>query len=188
MATLHCPDIGLSLESPDDIQAFLNARGIFYEQWAAPCVFAPGATQEQILKAYAPVLEPYMAKNGYQTADVISVDSDTPNIAALKAKFLPEHIHTEDEVRFFVDGHGDFWFNLAEPEKKAGEAPISIFSQPPFCVRCVAGDLLSVPAGYPHWFDLGEKPFVKAIRIFTDASGWTPLYTERDVHTRYCQV
>ena len=39
-------------------------------------------------------------------------------------------------------------------------------------------DLISVPAGTKHWFDAGETtPFVKAIRIFIDMSGWVPEYT-----------
>jgi 1,2-dihydroxy-3-keto-5-methylthiopentene dioxygenase len=181
MAILFLPESATTLNEIADIQSFLAARGIFYEQWPTPCVFTPEASQEEILAAYAPVLEPYMVKNGYRTADVISVNDKTPNIATLKAKFLPEHTHTEDEVRFFVDGQGDFWFNLASSKKQSAGTTT-------FRLRCVAGDLLAVPAGYPHWFDLGETPFVKAIRIFTDASGWTPHYTESKSHTLYCSV
>ena len=44
-------------------------------------------------------------------------------------------------------------------------------------VLCEKGDLLSVPDGTPHWFDMGERPNVKAIRLFTDTSGWVAHYT-----------
>jgi 1,2-dihydroxy-3-keto-5-methylthiopentene dioxygenase len=176
MAILHCPDTGLTLDNTADVKAFLDARGILFEQWNSQHPLSKIATQEEVLDAYAPTLNPYMQSNNYKTADVVSINEQTPNIEALRTKFLPEHTHTEDEVRFFIEGQGDFWFNLAN-EKEA-----------PFMVQCHAGDLLAVPAGYPHWFDFGENPSVRVIRIFTDASGWTPHYTHSDIHARYCPV
>jgi 1,2-dihydroxy-3-keto-5-methylthiopentene dioxygenase len=51
---------------------------------------------------------------------------------------------------------------------------------------CQKGDLISVPEGTKHWFDAGESsPFVKAIRIFIDMSGWVPVYTQSEVEQRY---
>ena len=179
MAILHCPDKGLTLENAADIKAFLDARGILIEQWSSTEPLSENATQEEVLRAYASTLEPYMQANGYQTADVVSINAQTPNIEALRAKFLPEHTHTEDEVRFFIEGQGDFWFNLSHNENlKDADAS----QESPFLVQCFAGDLLAVPAGYPHWFDFGKKPSVKVIRIFTDISGWTPHYTNSQVH------
>lgn len=172
MATLTIPDKKTTLDDAAEIKAYLNARGILYEQWEAACAFSDEATQEEILDAYAHVLKPYMARNGYQSADVISVHPQTPNIDEIRAKFLREHTHSEDEVRFFVDGRGYFWFNLENNE-------------PVFCVTCTAGDLLSVPAGFKHWFEMDDVPFVKTIRVFTDASGWTPHYTDSGIDTCY---
>ena len=172
MAILTIPDQGVSLSTNEEIRAYLNARGIAFEQWEAGCEFSNDATQEAILAAYEHALKPYMARHGYQTADVISVHPETPNLPEIRARFLREHTHTEDEVRFFVDGQGYFWFNLG------GDEPV-------FCVKCVAGDLLSVPANVKHWFDLGPVAFVKTIRVFTDASGWTPHYTDSGVDARY---
>jgi 1,2-dihydroxy-3-keto-5-methylthiopentene dioxygenase len=113
-----------------------------------------------------------MEKHGYKTADVINVNEETPNLPAIRQKFLKEHTHSEDEVRFFVDGQGYFWFNLG------GDEPI-------FNVLCERGDLISVPAGTRHWFDMGTPAFVKAIRIFIDTSGWVPEYTESGINERY---
>jgi 1,2-dihydroxy-3-keto-5-methylthiopentene dioxygenase len=172
MATLTIPDKGITMTDASAIRAYLAQRGILYAQWEADCAFSKDASQEEILEAYAHVLKPYMAEHGYQTADVISVHPATPNLDEIRAKFLREHTHTEDEVRFFVDGQGWFWFNLE------GDEPV-------FCVQCTAGDLLSVPANFKHWFDMGPVAFVKTIRIFTDASGWTPHYTDSGVDTRY---
>jgi 1,2-dihydroxy-3-keto-5-methylthiopentene dioxygenase len=172
MAILTIPDKQQVMERPDEIRAYLNARGVIYEQWQAAAPLPDNASQEDVLAAYAHQLEPYMSANGYRTADVIQVSPDTPNLEALRAKFLSEHTHTEDEVRFFVDGEGMFWFNLGEPEDV-------------FCVTCQAGDLISVPAHTRHWFDMGPKRRVKAIRMFIDMSGWTPHYTGSGVDERY---
>ena len=38
-------------------------------------------------------------------------------------------------------------------------------------------DLLSVPAGIKHWFDMGEQPDFKCIRLFTNTEGWVADYT-----------
>jgi 1,2-dihydroxy-3-keto-5-methylthiopentene dioxygenase len=175
MATLTIPDKRTTLTDVVEIKEYLAQRGILLEQWETRCPFSKNATPEEILAAYAHVLEPYMAAHGYQTADVISVHPETPNLPEIRAKFLREHTHTEDEVRFFVDGQGYFWFNLE------GNEPV-------FCVKCVAGDLLSVPANFKHWFDLGPVAFVKTIRVFTDASGWTPHYTDSGVDIQYREV
>jgi 1,2-dihydroxy-3-keto-5-methylthiopentene dioxygenase len=172
MAILSVPDKGIVLHSPAEIKQYLNDRGVFFAQWQANVVFPDTATQEEILAAYSHELQPYMAANGYHTADVISINKLTENYEAIRAKFLAEHTHSEDEVRFFVDGQGLFWFNLD--------------GQDVFNVLCQSGDLISVPAGTKHWFDAGEKdPFVKAIRIFIDMSGWVPVYTESGIEQKY---
>ena len=165
MAILSVPKTGLEIQDPASSQNYLKDLGVYFEQWHCDAIFSDTATQEEILAAYAKDLDPFMKNGGYLTADVISIHAQTPNYEAIRAKFLAEHIHTEDEIRFFVDGQGLFWFNLEGHDV--------------FNVLCERGDLISVPAGTKHWFDAGEtNPFVKAIRIFTDMSGWTPHYTE----------
>ncbi len=172
MAFLTIPDKNAVLRDAAEIKSFLNERGVIYEQWEAAVEFDDNADQDTILNAYSHKLKPYMESNGYQTADVINVHPETPNLEALRNKFLTEHIHTEDEVRFFVDGEGMFWFNLENGEDV-------------FCVTCQAGDLISVPANTKHWFDLGPKNRVKAIRVFIDQSGWVSHYTESGVDAKY---
>lgn len=165
MAVLSIPEKQFQTDNPKEIKAFFNERGIFFDQWFCDVIFDVQATQEEILAAYEKDLKPFMENGGYQTADVISINRLTENYEAIRNKFLAEHIHTEDEIRFFVDGKGLFWFNLE--------------TEPVFNLLCERGDLISVPAGTKHWFDAGqENPFVKAIRIFIDMSGWVPHYTE----------
>jgi 1,2-dihydroxy-3-keto-5-methylthiopentene dioxygenase len=172
MAVLSIPTKNYSTSNPEEILEFFNERGLYFDQWQCDKVFEDTATQEDILQAYSKDLFPFMENGGYQTADVISINSLTENYEAIRAKFLAEHTHTEDEIRFFVDGQGLFWFNLE--------------NEPVFNLLCEKGDLISVPAGTKHWFDAGESnPFVKAIRIFIDMSGWVPHYTESGVENEF---
>ena len=172
MAVLSIPTKNYSTSDPKEILEFFNARGLYFDQWQCDEFFEDTATQEDILQAYSKDLFPFMENGGYQTADVISINSLTENYDAIRTKFLAEHTHTEDEIRFFVDGQGIFWFNLE--------------TEPVFNLLCEKGDLISVPAGTKHWFDAGESnPFVKAIRIFIDMSGWVPHYTESGIENEF---
>lgn len=172
MAILSIPNQNTTISDPSEIRTFLNDRGIFFDQWQASVLFEDTATPDQILAAYAHDLNPFMEKGGYKTADVITINKLTENYEAIRAKFLAEHTHSEDEIRFFVDGEGLFWFNLEK--------------EPVFNLLCEKGDLISVPAGTKHWFDAGESnPFVKAIRIFIDMSGWIPAYTASKIEEQF---
>ena len=172
MAVLSIPSLNQRITDPKEIRSYLTSLGVYFDQWTCNVEFQDTATQEEILAAYASDLNPFMKQGGYQTADVISINARTENYGAIRAKFLAEHIHTEDEIRFFVDGQGYFLFNLE--------------GAPVFNLLCQKGDLISVPAGSKHWFDAGEiNPFVKAIRIFIDQSGWVPHYTNSGIELQY---
>jgi 1,2-dihydroxy-3-keto-5-methylthiopentene dioxygenase len=150
----------------------MNERGIIFEQWEASMPLKNSDDQTTILKAYEHELAPYMKKHGYQSADVINVHKDTPNIEAIRAKFLAEHTHSEDEVRFFVDGAGQFYFHL--PDR------LEVFK-----LLCEKGDFISVPKGYTHWFDLAPMYHVKAIRVFQNPEGWIANYTNSGKEQKY---
>lgn len=162
----------LEMRDPKDIKKFMNERGIIFEQWEASMPLKDSDDQATILKAYEHELKPYMEKNGYLSADVINVHKDTPNIEAIRAKFLSEHTHSEDEVRFFVDGEGQFFFHLPDRQEV-------------FKLLCEKGDFISVPKGYTHWFDLAPKYHVKAIRVFQTQEGWVANYTQSGVEQKY---
>ncbi len=171
MAILNIPDRGITIRDLLEIKSVLNSHGIFLEKWKATLPLKDSDTQETILEAYAHELKPFMEKNGFTTADVINVHKDTPNIEMIRGKFLKEHTHSEDEVRFFVDGEGLFWFHLKD------DTVINVL--------CEKGDFLSVPKGFKHWFDLAPKYHVKAIRIFTNVEGWVANYTDSGIDARY---
>ncbi|RYD95627.1 MAG: cupin, partial [Sphingomonadales bacterium] len=42
---------------------------------------------------------------------------------------------------------------------------------------CAAGDLIKVPSGLKHWFDMGPAPRFCAIRLFTTPDGWVAKFT-----------
>lgn len=153
------------------ITKYLNDHGVEFSRWSASKELNDQSTQEEILAAYEHELKPFMDKKGFKTADVINVHPKTENIEAIRQKFLKEHTHSEDEVRFFVDGEGKFWFNFGEKDV--------------VCLTCVRGDFLSVPSGFKHWFDLAPKYHVKAIRIFFTMEGWVANYTESGIDEKY---
>lgn len=159
-------------KDPKEIKSFMNERGIIFEQWESNIPLNDSDSQETILKAFDHELGPYMKKHGYVNADVINVHKETPNIEAIRAKFLSEHTHAEDEVRFFVDGEGYFFFHLEK-------------SKEVFKLLCEKGDFISVPKGYTHWFDLAPKYHVKAIRVFQTPEGWVANYTHSGKEQKY---
>ncbi len=92
---------------PGAIAAALAPVGVRFEQWPSRPL-AADAEQDEVLEAFAPEVERLKAEKGYRSVDVIRMVPDHPEKGALRAKFLSEHRHSEDEVRFFVEGEGLF--------------------------------------------------------------------------------
>lgn len=170
MASLKIPDEGRSLTEQGEITAFLAERGIEYERLGAVSTPAD-ASAEALLAAYAPKIDELKARGGYVTADVIDVNAETPGLDAMLKKFSSEHWHDEDEVRLIVEGRGLFHIHPKD--------------QPVFALEVEAGDLIRVPRGTHHWFDLCGDRRIRAIRLFQDKSGWTPHYTESGVDAKF---
>jgi len=166
MALLRIPAEDRGLSDPAAIAAYLAERGITYERWT-PDGVADGAPADELLAAYAPKIDELKALGGYVTADVIDVNPSTPGLDGMLAKFSSEHWHDEDEVRLIVEGRG--LFHIHPPDG------------PVFAIEVEAGDLIRVPRGTHHWFDLCTNRRIRAIRLFQDKSGWTPHYTHTGV-------
>jgi 1,2-dihydroxy-3-keto-5-methylthiopentene dioxygenase len=171
MARITIPDEIRIIEQPDAVSAYLEAIGVHYEHWETADRVNPDAAPEEVLAAYAPEIDLLKKRGGYVTADVITVTPQTPNLEALLDRFRKEHTHSEDEVRFILKGRGLFFFH-------PGDGPI-------VSLEVEAGDLIRVPCGIRHWFDLCVERTVRAIRLFQDASGWTPHYVANGRHTDY---
>jgi 1,2-dihydroxy-3-keto-5-methylthiopentene dioxygenase len=153
-----------------DISQELSLVGVRFEQWEATKPVAPGASQDDVIAAYRADIDRLMSNEGYQAVDVISLNPDHPDRATLRQKFLSEHTHSEDEVRFFVAGRGLFTLHIG---KKVFE------------VLCEQGDLIGVPDGTRHWFDMSESPYFIAIRLFTNKEGWVANFTGDDIAARF---
>ncbi len=156
--------------SPDTIARVLGDAGVRFEQWQTSTSVRAGDDSAAVLAAYDGDIQRLIAEEGYQTVDVISLDASHPDKDALRQKFLSEHTHAEDEVRFFVDGCGLFSLHIGN----------RIYE-----VLCEKGDLISVPANTPHWFDMGPEPSLVAIRLFNNPEGWVAHYTGSDIAARY---
>jgi 1,2-dihydroxy-3-keto-5-methylthiopentene dioxygenase len=151
-----------SLSDHAAIAAALAPHGIVLERWEPGTPLGPEAGDEDILAAYADAIDRLKARGGYQSCDVLRLTPDHPQRAELRAKFLAEHIHDDDEVRFFVEGAGLFYIH-------AGGMVHAL--------ECTAGDLIAVPAGTQHWFDTGAQPRFTVIRLFTTPDGWVARFT-----------
>jgi 1,2-dihydroxy-3-keto-5-methylthiopentene dioxygenase len=164
MAKVRIPDEHRTIEDAGEITAFLASRDIEYERLGPQTGASGKVTSEELLSSYAGKIDELKARGGYVTADVIDVNAATPGLEAMLARFNSEHWHDEDEVRLIVEGRGLFHIH-----PRTG---------PVFAIEVEAGDLIRVPKGTHHWFDLCADRRIRAIRLFQDPSGWTPHYTE----------
>jgi len=153
-----------------EIASHLTGAGVRFERWPAHAAIADDAEPQAILDSYGAEIERLKKEGGYQTADVIRLKPDHPDRAALRNKFLDEHTHAEDEVRFFVEGSGAFYLHLADKVYR---------------LVCEKNDLLSVPAGTRHWFDMGPSPRFTCVRIFTNPEGWVARFTGDPIAGRF---
>ncbi|MTF40122.1 1,2-dihydroxy-3-keto-5-methylthiopentene dioxygenase [Cyanobacterium aponinum] len=156
----------LEVDRISKITRKLEEVGVHFQQWQTIENLTSGASQEEVLKAYQQEVKQLMDEEGYLTVDVVSLTSDHPQKAEFRQKFLDEHTHSEDEVRFFVDGKGLFSLHIDNQV---------------FEVLCTRGDLISVPANTRHWFDMGENPYFTAIRFFNNPEGWVANFTGSDI-------
>lgn len=179
MAKITIPEEQREIIDLAELTDYLRGAGITYERWNSGRLDSPDATNEEILAAYAPEIDALKEAGGYVTADVINVHPDTPGLDAMLEKFNKEHTHSEDEVRYIVKGRGTFHIR---PQKEDGSFGTV------FAIEMEAGDLINVPAGTHHWFDLCSERTIRAIRLFLDMSGWAPHYTGSEIHERFAPV
>lgn len=174
MAIVRIPEENRTLRETAEIRAYLASIGIDYERWELPKTAGESESSGEILAIYSRQIEKLKQRGGYVTADVIDVTPETPNLEPMLAKFSREHWHDEDEVRFILRGRGLFHIH---PRQGALTA-----------IEVESGDLIRVPRGTWHWFDLCGDRTIRAIRLFQDPSGWTPNYTDSGVDRNYQPV
>ena len=153
-----------------EIARELARIGVHFERWQASQPVAAGASPDEVLASYRADIDRISAERGFTTVDVVSIAPDNPKKAELRRTFLDEHFHKEDEVRFFVDGSGLFTLHV---DDKVYE------------IECVKGDLIAVPDGTTHWFDMGPEPRFVAIRFCQQPDGWVGHFTGTDIAQKF---
>jgi 1,2-dihydroxy-3-keto-5-methylthiopentene dioxygenase len=172
MTAIRIHETNERIEGKEKVSAYLERQGIIYETWDISRLQGElkeeyALTEEQkqsIIDLYKEEIAALSAKRGYRSQDIVVLSDATPNLDALLDKFKAEHHHTEDEVRFVVDGHGIFAIKGQDGTY--------------FDVELEPGDLISVPAGTRHWFTLMDDRRIKCIRIFESTEGWAAIYEE----------
>jgi 1,2-dihydroxy-3-keto-5-methylthiopentene dioxygenase len=176
MADGDADEVRLRTDDVEVISLALARRGISFDRWHAWHTLEADTPITDLLTAYRDHIADLNADGRYKYVDVARVqpNDDDPRwldtATAARENFLSEHRHAEDEVRFFVAGRGCFYLHL-EPEVVA--------------VVCEGGDLLSVPAGIRHWFDMGVRPNFVAIRFFEEQDGWIGDFTGDSIGERF---
>ena len=164
----------LRTTDPAEIATRLDPLGVTLEHWPVRDI-APSATASEIRTTYRTEIDTVRRRGRYAVVDIVrmptNADDTDPqaSTAIARQKFLSEHRHTESEVRFFVAGQGCFYLHLG------GNV---------LALVCEAGDLMTVPAGVPHWFDMGRTPHFCAIRFFEHDDGWIGHFTENPIATQ----
>lgn len=153
------------LTHADDIAAILAEHGVRFERWQ-PAPIEQGASDAQMIAAY----EAQIDALGYERVDVFSVTGDHPQKDSLRAQFLDERRYSDDEVRFFIAGQGLYTLHIGDYV---------------YAIRCEKHDLLVIPAGIAHWFDIGENPHLVTLRLFNNAQGQVPAFTGDEIARRF---
>jgi 1,2-dihydroxy-3-keto-5-methylthiopentene dioxygenase len=174
MAILRLPDEGVTYEETSDVARILEGVGIdFARVTLAPEVAS--ASADGVLAACENEIAALKERGGYVTADVIDVNESTPGLDEMLARFRSEHWHDEDEVRLIVSGRGVFHVRAKDAARVVA-------------IEVEAGDMIRVPAGTLHWFDLCSPRAIRAVRLFRDRAGWAPRYTESGAERGYQPV
>lgn len=162
--------LAFDIHDYQDIVSKLSDIGVEFERWNANIPLTQDATSDMVLNAYQEDITKINQRYGFQSVDVVSVYPEHPQRIEFREKFLAEHTHSDFEVRFFVEGEAVFYLHYGDRV---------------YLVLCAQGDLISVPAHTPHWFDMGESPNFKAIRFFSTSDGWIANFTGSDIATKF---
>jgi 1,2-dihydroxy-3-keto-5-methylthiopentene dioxygenase len=176
MADNDAAEVRLRTDDVTLIGDELAKRKIVFDHWPIAADLDVSRAPDRTLADFADRIAAINRDGRYRHIDVAALQPDDSDpgwhatAIAARSKFLAEHRHAEDEVRFFVTGRGCFYLHL-EPEVLA--------------VVCEGGDVLSVPAGTRHWFDMGSRPDFVAIRFFEQEDGWIGDFTGDAIGERF---
>ncbi|WP_294739557.1 acireductone dioxygenase [uncultured Pseudomonas sp.] len=157
----------------DDIASTLAELGVGFQRWQAAARLEAGASEAEIIAAYQQPIDQLMTERGYTHVDVVSISNDHPQKAELRAERLDEHRLAQDHVRFFVAGRGLFNLHIEDYV---------------YAVFCEKNDLIAIPGGIAHWFDMGENPHFVVIRLFNGEEGLAINLTGDTIATGFARL
>jgi 1,2-dihydroxy-3-keto-5-methylthiopentene dioxygenase len=159
MAKLQFDDV--TLTTPEEIKNCLGEIGVPFEHWGTKP--QQMGSESDVFAAYESEIRELKTQRGYVSHDVVCLDNSLPNLQEICAKFDKEHHHTEDEVRFTVEGEGVFEINSEDNSKT-----FKFLAEP--------GDLIVIPASRRHSFYLTDQKKIRCIRLFKNQEGWQAIY------------
>jgi len=138
--------------------------GVRYEQWTTLSVL-PGLAMEdeEILALYTDQIEGVKRELGYRQVDIATMRPGDAFSISVRGRYLSEHTHDEDEVRFFLSGRALVYIHV---------------NQKIHILECGRGDFIVIPKGIKHWIDIGPKPEFSVIRWFNTKCAFKNKFTE----------
>lgn len=114
-------------------------------------------------------METIRKERGYSYSDQIECSpGKLENYDEKLKNFFCEHLHSDEEIRFVLEGSG--YFDVRDTNDK--------------WVRILVekGDLIVLPAGIYHRFTLDETNFVRVMRLFVGEPVWLAINRPADEH------
>jgi 1,2-dihydroxy-3-keto-5-methylthiopentene dioxygenase len=118
--------------------------------------------KKQLLTQLEPFLQEKFKQAGYyyQGLDMVVINPQTPDTEFPKPIC---HTHSDDELRYNIDGEGIFVFVFPNGSQAR--------------LKIEKNDILVITKGAQHWFEVTPKRTIKLVRFYTSKNGWTPIYS-----------
>ena len=159
-------NLQMPFQVSDDFETLVNRLaedGIHFENIPLVSVIPKSnLNHSELLELYDEQVERIKIRGGYQCADIASIRSGDAFSVSIRDRYLSEHCHEEDEVRFFIEGSVLVYIHINER--------IHI-------VQCGMGDFIVIPAGVKHWLDIGPNPAFTSIRWYNNKTSLDNNYT-----------